>query len=82
MLPLNPFPSPVPPWSDSMGPIIVRGNDNLLRGAVNELIAGATIAQTEATSAGNRSANLFDPRLSANDGDFILASQVFGRART
>lgn len=44
-LPLKPFPNPVPPWSDAMGPVVVRGNDNLLAGAVNALYATITALQ-------------------------------------
>ena len=40
---LKPFPSPVPPWSDTMGPVIVRGNDNVTAAAFNAHDADATI---------------------------------------
>lgn len=77
---LRPFPGPVPPWSESMGPVIVRGNDNLLAAAVNQNAEELTATMSLAAR-GADAASLYDPRFAPEDRDSILASQVFGRYR-
>lgn len=81
MLPLKPFPGPVPPWNDSMGPVTTRGNDNLLAQKVNELV-DAVNALASVGARASHAADLYDPRFAPEDGDSIIATQVFGRHRT
>lgn len=79
-LPLKPFPSPNPNSQGTVDPNIVRANDNALMQAVNQLYAaqGSGLIQSDSATQGT---SLFDPRLSANDADTIIAAQVFGRYR-
>lgn len=49
---LKPFPSPVPPWSDAFGPVIVRANDNAIASAFNAHDSDATIHLSRTTTAG------------------------------
>lgn len=69
---INPFPNPVPRSAQDINATFTRGNDNILAGAVNDLIQAL---QTGARD--QRSVHLFDPRLAAEDADHILASRSF-----
>jgi hypothetical protein len=49
---LAPFPNPVPPWDDAMGPVTVRGNDNAIVTAINGIYSGLTPLSASVISSG------------------------------
>ena len=61
---LNPFPSPAPRSDKLVDPFVVRGNDNLLVGRVNDLIGVATDQADSITTLGDDLADLQDIALS------------------
>lgn len=73
---LKPFGSPVPGQTPDVVTINTRGNDNVLRTAINSVDDAVDVVESMAII-GMRAVTLFDPRLDPPDGDSIMAARIF-----